>query len=68
MPPSSTALDALTGAGETPAHFDHLDMNYRIRMRAFVGICMPPIFTTLNTHIKMMPLRNKLLPPLSPRL
>jgi hypothetical protein len=59
MPQTNHALDALTGVGETPSHFDHLDMNYRIRIRGFVGICMPPIFTTLNSHLKMMPLRKK---------
>src|SRR5204863_10101352 len=55
----TTPLDAVTGTGETPSHFDCLDMSYRLRMRAFVGICMPPIFATLNTDLKMMSLRKK---------
>ena len=54
-----TTLDALTGTGKTPTHFDLLDMTYRIRMRAFVGICMPPIFASLESHLKMMSLRKK---------
>jgi hypothetical protein len=52
-------LDALTGAGRTPTHFDLLDMSYRIRIRAFVGIVMPPIFRSLDEHLKMMALRKQ---------
>lgn len=57
-------LDALTGAGQSPAHFDLLDMTYRLRIRAFVGICMPPIFSSLNQHLKMMELRRKGIAPI----
>lgn len=64
MSQAKPPLDALTGAGQTPAHFDLLDMTYRIRMRAFVGICMPPIFTSLNAHLKMMELRRKGIAPI----
>lgn len=55
----SDPIDALSGAGNVPSHFDHLDMTYRLRMRAFVGICMPPIFSGLEARLKMMSLRKK---------
>lgn len=51
-------LDFISGIGKSPAHFDILDMMYRLRMRAFVGLCMPPIFAGLEQHLKMMPLRR----------
>lgn len=59
MPEMTRPLDAVTGAGETPSHFGALDMSYRLRMRAFVEICMPPIFASLNARLKMMSLRKK---------
>lgn len=58
-------LDALTGVTELAPHFDHLDMSYRLRMRAFVGMCMPPIFTSLNEHLQMMSLRRSGIAPIS---
>lgn len=64
MSQAKQPLDALTGAGQSPAHFDLLDMTYRMRFRAFVGVCMPPIFTSLNAHLKMMELRRKGIAPI----
>lgn len=58
-------LDALTGVTEITPHFEHLDMSYRLRMRAFVGMCMPPIFTSLNAHLQMMSLRRNGIAPIS---
>ena len=58
-------LDALTGVAEFTPHFDHLDMTYRLRMRAFIGICMPPLFATLNAHVQMMALRKSGIAPIS---
>lgn len=52
-------LDFITGGSDSPSHFDHLDMRYRLRIRAYVGICMPPIFMSLNKHIRMMDLRKR---------
>ena len=59
MSQSNTPLDALSGASQSPAHFDLLDMTYRLRMRAFVGLCMPPIFANLEAQLRMMSLRKK---------
>jgi hypothetical protein len=59
MSEQSTTLDAITGGGDTPSQFDHIDMTYRLRIRAYVGICMPPIFMSLNEHLPMMQLRKK---------
>lgn len=59
MSQQSPTLDAITGTGDTPSQFDHIDMSYRLRMRAYVGICMPPIFRSLNEQLKMMDLRKK---------
>ena len=55
----STTLDAITGGGDTPSQFDHIDMTYRLRIRAYVGICMAPIFMSLNEHLKMMEMRKQ---------
>jgi hypothetical protein len=57
-------LDALTGVSDVSATFDHLDMSYRLRMRAFIGICMPPIFATMNSHFGMMALRAQGIAPI----
>lgn len=59
MPESNNPLDALSGASKSPAHFDLLDMTYRLRIRAFVGLCMLPIFANLEAHLKMMSLRKQ---------
>jgi hypothetical protein len=58
MQQHDTILDAITGGGDTPSQFDHIDMSYRLRIRAYVGICMPPIFMGLNEHLRMMDLRR----------
>jgi hypothetical protein len=58
MQQPSPTLDAITGGGDTPSQFDHIDMTYRLRIRAYVGICMPPIFLSLNEHLPMMQLRK----------
>jgi len=59
MSQQSALLDAITGGGDTPSQFDHIDMSYRLRIRAYVGICMPPIFMSLNEHLKMMEMRKQ---------
>ncbi|HEX9812210.1 MAG TPA: hypothetical protein VGA88_09005 [Burkholderiales bacterium] len=59
MSQESAVLDAITGGGDTPSQFDHIDMSYRLRIRAYVGICMPPIFMSLNEHLKMMEMRKQ---------
>lgn len=56
---SQQPLDAITGSGKSPAHFDLIDMSYRLRMRAFVGLCMPPIFGSLEAHLRMMAFRKQ---------
>lgn len=59
MSPSNGPLDALTGSAHVASHFDHLDMSYRLRMRAFVGLCMPSVFASLEAHLRMMSLRKR---------
>lgn len=59
MSQNDDRLDALTGSAHVPSHFDHLDMHYRLRMRAFVGLCMPSVFASLEAHLKMMSLRKR---------
>lgn len=59
MTQQSSTFDAITGGGETPSQFDHIDMSYRLRIRAYIGICMPPIFMSLNERLKMMDLRKQ---------
>ena len=59
MSQQNAVLDAITGGGDTPSQFDHIDMSYRLRIRAYVGICMPPIFMSLNEHLKMMEMRKQ---------
>jgi hypothetical protein len=59
MSQQSAILDAITGGGDTPSQFDHIDMSYRLRIRAYIGICMPPIFMSLNEHLKMMEMRKQ---------
>lgn len=59
MSQRNATLDAITGGGDTPSQFDHIDMSYRLRIRAYVGLCMPPIFISLNEHLPMMQLRRQ---------
>ena len=59
MSESTTPIEAITGSVMSPSHFDWLDMKYRVRMRAFVSLCMPPVFSNLESQIKMMALRKQ---------
>ena len=51
-------LDALVGEGKTPTGFEQIDMNFNLRMRAYIGICMPSMFAHMERRFSMMQLRR----------
>lgn len=59
MSGNDETLDAITGSAHVPSHFDQLDMTYRLRMRAFVAICAPAVFASLEARLRMMALRKR---------
>lgn len=55
---TTAALDVLAGEGKTPTGFEQIDMNFNLRMRAYIGICMPPMFAHMEKRFSMMQLRR----------
>ncbi len=64
MNETTQALDALVGEGKTPTGFEQIDMNFNLRMRAFIGICMPPMFRHMEKRLSMMDLRQQGIAPI----
>ena len=58
MNETTAELDALIGEGKTPTGFEQIDMNFNLRMRAYIGICMPSMFSHLEKRFSMMQLRR----------
>ncbi len=58
MNEATAALEALIGEGKTPTGFEQIDMNFNLRMRAYIGICMPSMFGHMEKRFSMMQLRQ----------
>ncbi|HYW04953.1 MAG TPA: hypothetical protein VFA86_13525 [Gammaproteobacteria bacterium] len=58
MNDSSEMIDSLTGQAKVPTTFERLDMAFRLRIRGFVGICMPPMFADLERRFPMTGMRR----------
>jgi len=57
--------DALIGTRTQALAFEHLDMRRRLRLRAFVGLCMPLVFETLHAEVGLFALRRRGYAPVS---
>ncbi|HYW91533.1 MAG TPA: hypothetical protein VFA95_03555 [Gammaproteobacteria bacterium] len=51
-------IDSLTGQAKVPTTFEQLDMAFRLRVRGFVDICMPPMFGELERRFPMTGMRR----------
>jgi len=49
----------LQGSGESRLAFEDIDQDYHLKVRAFVGLCMPPVFTNLSRHFDLKSLREE---------
>ena len=52
-------MDYFRGNGERGLAFSDLDQNYRLKHRAFIEICMSPVFEELERKFRMFTLRQK---------
>jgi hypothetical protein len=57
--PDRTPLDRIAGSGKVYIGFEEIDLRYRLKMRAFIGACMPPIFADLERQVNMRDLRRQ---------
>ncbi|MCZ6556647.1 MAG: hypothetical protein O7A69_02590 [SAR324 cluster bacterium] len=56
--PHKNRMDYFSGSGRAELNFGDLDLNYRLKTRAFIDICMPPMFTGLERRFPMLALRK----------
>ena len=55
---SATVLNAYTGVGRgRRITFEDVDQHYRLKVRAFIGLCMPPIFKGLEKDMALDAMR-----------
>lgn len=52
-------LDHLAGSAKVATAFEHLDMHFRLRMRAFIPICMPAMFADVEQRLPMSGMRRQ---------
>lgn len=57
--PETETIDYFRGSGERGLAFCDLDQHYRLKHRAFIEICMSPVFEELETKFRMLALRQK---------
>lgn len=58
MTETTDFMDSLTGSAKVRTGFGHLDLSFRLRMRAFIDICMPPMFGELERRFPMNSMRR----------
>jgi hypothetical protein len=56
--------DYLEGRGETRISFEEIDQRYTLKMRAFIKVCMPPIFQDLERRARMFKMRQRGIAPI----
>jgi hypothetical protein len=52
-------MDQIDGIGEHRISFEEIDQRYRLKMRAFIKLCMPPVFTDLERRFNLEMLRRR---------
>ncbi len=57
-------MDYYHGTSTARPAFGDLDLNYRLKTRAFIEICMPPMFSELERKFRMFALRKKGIAPI----
>jgi len=51
--------DHVAGSAKVPVAFEHLDMAFHLRMRAFIPICMPAMFADVEQRLPMSGMRRQ---------
>lgn len=54
----SQTRDCIEGQGSDTLHFEELDQRFHLKIRSFIQLCMPPIFSTLDRDYDLRGLRR----------
>jgi hypothetical protein len=52
-------MDQCSGSGKYPVSFEEIDQRYHLKMRAFIKLCMPPVFKDLERHFDLEAMRRR---------
>ena len=58
MNDETAELEHITGEAEVANGFEQTDMSFRLRMRAYIGICMPGMLSAMQREIGLTSLRR----------
>jgi hypothetical protein len=56
---TEAAKPYLEGSGEGRLSFEDIDQQYQLKIRSFVDLCMPPVFSSLERQVDLKTLRDE---------